>query len=260
MKLPTSKRIQKIVDLLQKEGYVKAKDLSEKYHVSMETIRKDLMFLEEKGVAQKEYGGASLSQLGVEKNLEFRKYHEDDKKEIAKYAAELLREHHSMILDGGTTTQACVQYINLLPSMDIVTNSLNACRQLNADLHNVFLLPGKKRQKNDALVGNWTEKYLRSIQVDICLLGTSGILGGEGPTAHSYQELSTKQSMITQSDLVFVLADSSKFQEKGMHTFASWDEIDGIITDHNLSPKLYSQFSKKVQVYVAREESDEKNR
>lgn len=45
----------------------------------METIRKDLMFLEEKGVAQKEYGGASLSQLGVEKNLEFRKYHEDGK-------------------------------------------------------------------------------------------------------------------------------------------------------------------------------------
>lgn len=45
-----------------------------------------------------------------------------------------------------------------------------------------------------------------------------------------------------------------------MYTFASWDEIDGIITDHNLSPKLYSQLSKKVQVYVAREESDEKNR
>ena len=66
--------------------------------------------------------------------------------------------------------------------------------------------------------------------------------------------------MIEQSDLVFVLADSSKFQEKGMHTFASWDEIDGIITDHNLSPKLYSHLSKKVQVYVAREESDEKNR
>lgn len=210
MKLPTSKRIQEIVDLLQKEGYVKAKDLSEKYHVSMETIRKDLMFLEEKGVAQKEYGGASLSQLGVEKNLEFRKYHEDDKKEIAKYATELLREHHSMILDGGTTTQACVQYINLLPSMDIVTNSLNACRQLNADLHHVFLLPGKKRQKNDALVGNWTEKYLRSVHVDICLLGTSGILESEGPTAHSYQELSTKQAMIEQSDLVFVLADSRK--------------------------------------------------
>ena len=67
MKLPTSKRIQEIVDLLQKEGYVKAKDLSEKYNVSMETIRKDLMFLEEKGVAQKEYGGASISQLGVDR-------------------------------------------------------------------------------------------------------------------------------------------------------------------------------------------------
>lgn len=56
MKLPTSKRIQEIVDLLQKEGYVKAKDLSEKYNVSMETIRKDLMFLEEKELPRKNTG------------------------------------------------------------------------------------------------------------------------------------------------------------------------------------------------------------
>ena len=50
MAITATKRLQEIVDLLDQKGYVKAKELSQKYQVSMETIRKDLTFLEEKGV------------------------------------------------------------------------------------------------------------------------------------------------------------------------------------------------------------------
>lgn len=50
MKLPTSKRLEQIVNQLEKYGYVKVQDLSEEFRVSMETIRKDLVYLEEKGL------------------------------------------------------------------------------------------------------------------------------------------------------------------------------------------------------------------
>lgn len=253
MKLPTSKRIQSIMEQLEQQGFVKAHELSQQYEVSMETIRKDLNYLEEAGVAHKEYGGASLALGNVEKTLAFRQ-HDDAKKEIARYVMGLLQDHHSLLLDAGTTCQACVKYINLLPSMDIVTNSFHSFAQLNGNLHNVFLTPGKKREKNGSLLGNWTEHYLQSIHVDICFLGTSGLLDSTGPTSHSYQELSTKQRMIQQSDLVFVLADSSKFHERGLHTICDWNQIDGIITDSLCSPKLYESYQKKVPVYVAKEE------
>ncbi|MDO4942318.1 MAG: DeoR/GlpR family DNA-binding transcription regulator [Lachnospiraceae bacterium] len=254
MKLSNSRRLQSIADLLQEKGFVKARELSALYEVSMETIRKDLMYLEEKGVAKKEYGGASLSLMGVEKGLEFRKIHDEGKQEIARCAAELLKEYHSLILDSGSTCQACVPYINLISSMNIVTNSLDACKQLNGNQHQVFLLPGRKREKNGSVIGNWTEKYLKSIHVDICLMGTSGLLECEGTTAHSYEELSTKQYMIRQSDMVFVLADSSKFQEKGIHTVEGWNMIDGIITDRRISQKVYTKYSKKVPIYIAGED------
>lgn len=42
--ITATKRLQEIVDLLDSKGYVKAKELSKKYQVSMETIRKDLTF------------------------------------------------------------------------------------------------------------------------------------------------------------------------------------------------------------------------
>ena len=96
MKLSTSKRLQAIVNKLQQEGCVKTVELSKLYEVSMETIRKDLTYLEEKGIAKKEYGGASLSLLGVEKKLEFRMNHEENKHMIARYVTKMLQEYHSV--------------------------------------------------------------------------------------------------------------------------------------------------------------------
>ena len=140
MAITATKRLQEIVDLLDQKGYVKAKELSQKYQVSMETIRKDLTFLEEKGVVKKEYGGATLATLGAEKNIEFReKQKYDEKKEIARCISSILMAHNSMIIDSGSTCQSCCSYINLMPSKDIFTVSIGAFEQLDGNLHNVFL-------------------------------------------------------------------------------------------------------------------------
>ena len=254
MAITATKRLQEIVDLLDQKGYVKAKELSQKYQVSMETIRKDLTFLEEKGVVKKEYGGATLASLGTEKNIEFReKQKYDEKKEIARCISSILITHNSMIIDSGSTCQSCCSYINLMPSKDIFTVSIGAFEQLDGNLHNVFLTPGKKKEKNQSIIGPWTEEYLDKIHVDVCILGTSGLLDSNGPTSHSYQELGVKRKMIEKSDFVFVVADSSKFQEKGLHLVCGWEMIDGVVTDHHLSMDIYEKLSKKVPVYFGKE-------
>lgn len=248
MTISTNKRLQEIVSLLEKYEYVKATDLAKKFNVSMETIRKDLHTLEERGIAKKEYGGASLSTLGVEKNIDYRKSNNDEKKEIGRLVKQLLKDKHSLILDSGSTCLAAIEYINVLPSMDIITNSVRAFELLDGNLHNVFLTGGRKREKNQSMIGNWTETFLKSIHVDVCLLGTSGLLGREGPTVHSYQEITTKQIMIQQSDLVYVLAEHKKFQESGFHQVGDWSQIDGIVTSPSLPLKTYNQFIKKVDI------------
>ncbi len=101
-----------------------------------------------------------------------------------------------MIIDSGNTCQSCCSYINLMPSKDIFTVSIGAFEQLDGNLHNVFLTPGKKREKNQSIVGHWSEEYLDKVQVDVCVLGTSGLLNSDGPTCHSYQELGVKKKMI----------------------------------------------------------------
>lgn len=59
--------------------------------------------------------------------------------------------------------------------------------------------------------------------------------------------------MIEKSDFVFVVADSSKFQEKGLHLVCGWEMIDEVITDHHLSMDIYEKLSKKVPVYFGEE-------
>lgn len=60
--------------------------------------------------------------------------------------------------------------------------------------------------------------------------------------------------MIEKSDYVFVVVDSSKFQEKGLYTVCSWEESDGIITDHHISTKVYEDLSQKVSIYIGKQE------
>ncbi len=153
------KRLSEIVERLEKDGYVNAKELAQCYQVSMETIRKDLHILEQMGIAQKEYGGASLSILSLEKRYDFRKQNIEKKTEIAKRAVEECRQVNTIFLDAGSTCLQCVDYLNRLEDKNIITNSLLAFESLK-ETNNVFLTGGKKRDKNQALVGNWAEKFI----------------------------------------------------------------------------------------------------
>ena len=253
-KISAKKRLQDIVALLEKEGYVSGQKLAEKYHVSMETIRKDLTYLEKIGVADKEYGGATLASVNIERPMDYRLDKQEEKDAIARYAVSLIKGLHTLFLDSGSTCLACVPYINRLPSMDIVTNSMRAAETLDGDLHNVFLAGGRKREKNQSLVGDWTVSFLRGVQGDACLLGTTGLLDSDGPTSHSYQELEIKKTIVEKSDIVYILAGKEKFQEKGFHTYTDWENVDGLITSPELSGKKYVEFSKKVQVMVSDKE------
>jgi DeoR/GlpR family transcriptional regulator of sugar metabolism len=260
MKIPTFERRNKITNLLIKKGYVQAAELASEFQVSMETIRKDLQYLEESGIAYKKYGGAKLSLLDVEQKLEVRMENMDKKQQIAKVVLSLMDESKVIFLDAGTTCLEVARALKAYKNLDIVTNSLLVCESLDASKHNVFLTGGRKRDKNMSLIGNWCVQAIKSVHADICFLGTSGIMDRKGPTTHSYKELEAKQAMIENSDRVYVLADHDKFSESGFHTICDWDKIDGIITDSSLSTKIYTKYAKLVPIIVAQEDEDnEKN-
>ena len=59
----TSERRREITTMIRARGSVQVAALADLFNVSMQTIRKDLHFLEERGVATRAYGGAISTEV-----------------------------------------------------------------------------------------------------------------------------------------------------------------------------------------------------
>lgn len=251
MKLSSSRRIQKIMAELQRNGFVKASELADRFQVSMETIRKDLLELEHQGIVRKEYGGASLIPSDQEMPMPMRRKVTDSVDAIARACARQIGGTRTLILDAGSTTLALVPFLNRMPEMDIFTNSLEAASLLDGRLHSVYVIPGRKREKNESLTGDWATQFVSRIHAEALVMGTSGVLEAKGPTCHSYQELNLKKAMMAQSDRTIVLAGSGKWREHGLHLVCSWDEVDMVITDEHIPDSVLNHLEEETEVVIA---------
>ena len=96
-------RRNKIKEILLDKKSVKVQDLVKLFHVSEETIRRDLSQLEEDGIVQKNYGGAILVEE-VQKPIDFilpvqqrKNQFLQEKYAIGKEAAKLVKNNQIVI-------------------------------------------------------------------------------------------------------------------------------------------------------------------
>src|SRR5258708_4372448 len=100
-------RRQHILELIQHHGRALVSDLSEQLNISQITIRKDLDYLQSKGVIQRSHGGALRVQSSalIDPTLQEKQKHNFREKErIAVAASKMVEEGQCVILDSGTTT------------------------------------------------------------------------------------------------------------------------------------------------------------
>ena len=83
-----------IMEELHANGKVKVKELSERFSVSEDLIRKDLSALEAKGLLKKAYGGAVLIRENIHRKIAAQRkdVNQEEKRGIAKAAVDLIQE------------------------------------------------------------------------------------------------------------------------------------------------------------------------
>jgi DeoR/GlpR family transcriptional regulator of sugar metabolism len=245
-------RRNKIAQMIVAEGSVKIGRLAEMFDVSTETIRKDLIYLEEKGIVKKGHGGAIASNELTERPFSIKAFENVHlKSKIAQKAIELINENSIIILDPGSTTLSIAKMLNLKENLTIVTNSLKIAETLSATNNKIFTTGGELRPISFAMVGNWAIQSINSIRADIAFLGTDGFLGRSGPCTGSYEEVSVKQAILKNCKTSIVVCDSSKFTREGIFQYASWNEVDFVITDSGVSKELLSDLKTKTNVIIA---------
>ena len=116
-------RHQHILELLGSEGRVLAADLSSRYSVSEDTIRRDLRELASSGKIQRVHGGALPRRAEAVPFVSRQQIDMESKIGIARAAAAMIRDRQVVLIDGGTTNLRIASCLSRERSATIVTNS-----------------------------------------------------------------------------------------------------------------------------------------
>lgn len=223
----------KIVEIIKSGNSAKVSELAKLFNVSEATIRRDLMELEQTGQIVRTHGGAVSSQNTnfepsfIEKQDKYLK----EKEEIAKKAASLVNDNDTITIDSGTTTQFIAKYLKA-KGVTVVTNSVNLADELSRrDDMEVIVTGGVIRTKTKAMVGPVAEAALKHFRVDKLFLGCNGVSIKAGVTTPNIVEASTKRAMIEGAKEVYLVVDSSKFDEVSFSLICPASKIDYIVTD-----------------------------
>lgn len=229
----TAKRRQEIAKLLVQNGDMKAKELSVRFGVSTETIRKDLIYLEEQGIARKSYGGAMACSDLLERPVALKEMeHMEIKTAIASRALELIPENGVILLDAGSTTYALAKLLTLRDDLTIFTNSVPILNLLSDSGNQVFALGGRVRGSSKGIVGGWAIEAIRQTHVELAFLGSDGFQNLSGPSTLSYEEAQLKQAVMAHSGKTVILSDNRKFYTGSLFQFCRWDQVYALVTNH----------------------------
>ena len=231
----TQLRRHTITTLVNEQGEVSVESLATRFETSEVTIRKDLAVLEESGLLLRRYGGAiALPKEVVSEELSPKvSIH---KLSIAKEAAKLIRDHNRIVIDSGRTTGALIEQLNEKRGLVVMTNSLQVANALS-ELENeptLLMTGGTWDTRSESFQGNVAESVLRSYDFDQLFIGCDGIDIDRGTTTFN-ELIGLSKVMAEVSREVIVMVESKKFGRKIPNLELSWDCVDVLVSDPELS-------------------------
>lgn len=245
-----------IVDLVNKNIKTTVSNLCEKFSVSPATIRNDLRELEEAGLLKRTHGGAISN---IKANYEPNAYqkeieHVNEKKAIAKRAAQYVHEGDTIALDTGTTTFELAKQLVTYENLTVVTNDLQIAAFLERNgKANIIMAGGAVRRNFHCTAGQKAIDTLSDLNVDKTFLAANGVSIKCGITTPNIDTAHVKEKLVSLGDEVLLLVDSSKFDTSTFVKFAGLSEIDLIITDTGVDPEYMELLEREdVSVETAR--------
>lgn len=229
----TSERHEAILELARLHNRVTVEQLSAHFHVSLQTIRKDLNTLCDQRLLSRVHGGATLPS-GVE-NLEYearRRIAAEAKDAIGKAAAALIPNDASLFINIGTTTEAVSQALLDHSGLLIITNNINVANRMRVyPRFEVVIAGGVVRPSDGGIVGEAAADFFGQFKVDYAVIGASALDEEGALLDYDYREVKVAQAIIANARHVILVADQGKFSRSAPVRIARIDQIGTFVTD-----------------------------
>ncbi len=238
-------RHQQILALIERNGTVRTNELAEKLQVTDETIRRDLQILSENGQLIRVHGGASTAsgRPALKSFIERSSLNTDAKQAIARTALQYVEPGKTYAFDSSTTANTLVSILPEQP-LRVLTNAFAVINRL-VQYDNIDLIStgGRYHSKTQTFIGSESIETLRRHNVNVAFVSCIGVDPVRGASEGFEEQAVFKEQLVHYAEKTFLLADSSKLNQRSDYYFAGLKQIDGIITDKSIPAEVVDAFS-----------------
>ena len=248
------KRRNEIARMIDDQQMITNDELIERFGISVETVRRDLAYLEQQGILTRVYGGAVKKEtLGQEPLYKSRENeNNDEKKMIAVTAKQLINNNDIVFFDLGTTVEMVAKEISKNKKIHALTNALRTAVTLSENAGEVILTGGRIREGELSLSGSVAEINLSKYNINKAIIGAAGITD-EGISDFIPEEAAFRAKVIQNASEVILVADYTKFGIRAMCKVCDISGIDILITDAKAPKEILKRIEKKgVRIIIAK--------
>jgi DeoR family transcriptional regulator of aga operon len=244
-----------ILKKLKEDGKVNIIELTDLMEVSGVTIRKDLKLLEDKSLLFRTRGGGSINNpYAAERTINEKEFiNSDEKQKIAKAALSLIGTSDAISIGSGTTVFELARCLHPAKHLTVITPALKIGLELsNRPNVEVFQLGGLIRSNSSSVAGSHAERVLEEISCGVLFLGVDGIDLDFGFSITNLAEATLNQKMIDTAQTVVIMADSTKFDKRGLGKICGFEQVQYVITDDKVADTVVHQIEERgVKVIIA---------
>lgn len=230
-------RRRKLLGMVVEQGYCTTSELAGALGVSEMTVRRDVLRLEAGGRLRSVHGGVTLSGSAELTGTRFDERavaHADSKRAIARSALRFLPDSGIIAIDAGTTTAELCPLLPTDRALTVATYSLPVLSATSrmASIEQVNL-GGVLHRDSLSYAGPMTAQAIENLSIGTLFLGASSVSSRGLFCANDFDAL-TKRALISVSETVVLLADSSKLGRTAFARICGFERLDYVVTDSDI--------------------------
>ena len=224
-------RFVRIIELLQKNGYMSVNQLAEALDYSIATLNRDLNMLEEKNYLRRSYGAVSLIE-DQPPLIDRYKIMRKAKNLIAHEACQLICDGEVIFIDGSSTTEAMGKHLLTKKNITVITNNISLFLFLCENGVDAVILGGRETEAS-ALLYHADKTFF------------SAYSASEAGYVSAEEEFETlRRIMIRNSKKSYFLINEDKLFHPFKRSLCDFGEISGVISDYAFSEELKALYPK----------------
>ena len=225
-----------IIKRVNDTGRILVSDIQSLYHVSADCARRDLRYLEGKGLLQRTHGGAiAAPPKGI---------YPDAKKEyvaVAKKAVESIEKQDVIYLTSSSAGYYMALHLPENLEITVLTNSVTIADALRKKESVSVIFLGGEMSHRGHCHDFYTVQMVKSIRIDKAFLSHTALSFEFGASIHNSAGVEFGKAVMESSTVNIGLYPSDKIGKNSIHFVCKITDYDRLITDSQVSEDFLTQ-------------------